>query len=157
MGAMTHGSWSLLAIFLTACARSAPHVETTADRFNRGACSGATALSLEVQSELIRLSSPDLDSCERHRLADEPAPLFVRTKNTLAHDDAGNPSPACTWEIFRTDGIVTHLGTLSACELRIEDACIYSLDENPPRRIACLADGQLVRVAAGPRRSQRTG
>jgi hypothetical protein len=54
--------------------------------------------------------------------------------NTVAHDDAGRPSPACTWEVFRTaGGTVAHVTTLSACSLLFEQGCVLALDEGSSR------------------------
>jgi hypothetical protein len=55
--------------------------------------------------------------------------------NTVAHDDAGRPAPACTWEVFRTaDGTALHITTISACSLLFEKGCVLSLDEGSKPR-----------------------
>jgi hypothetical protein len=94
-------------------------------------CDGPTAITPEVDRILSTLESPERSHCEVHAPGPgEPALLFVRTMNTVAHDDDGRKSPACTWEVFRTAGAnAAHVTTLSSCMLRFEARCIRSLDD----------------------------
>jgi len=94
-------------------------------------CEGATAIPPEAEKILEHLESPETSHCELHSPSPGAPPLlFVRTMNTVAHDDEGNRLPACTWEVFRTSGgAVTHVATLSACSLRFDKGRVMSLDE----------------------------
>lgn len=93
-------------------------------------CEGETAIPAAVDEMLTRLASPVRDHCEEHRVAGAPA-LFVRTMNTVAHDDRGDPIPTCHWEVFRTaPEPVRHLGSVSACRFRVDGGCVVSLDDS---------------------------
>jgi hypothetical protein len=68
--------------------------------------------------------------------------LFVRTLNTVAHDEAGAPIPTCQWEVFQTEPApARHLGSLSVCRFRVDAGCVIGLDDDTaagaPR--TCLA------------------
>jgi hypothetical protein len=96
-------------------------------------CEGATAIPPAVDELLTRLESPVRDHCEQHRLGDGATALFVRTMNTVAHDDQGSPLPTCHWEIFRVaPEPVRHLGSLSVCRFRVDGSCIVALDDGAP-------------------------
>lgn len=109
-------------------------------------CVGETAIPPAIDTMLTSLESPERGHCERHRLTAKDAPLlFVRTMNTVAHDDEGNGSPACTWEVFRVHP-PAHVGTLSWCTLRFENGCIVSMDDptlGALKHRMCLANGTL--------------
>lgn len=96
-------------------------------------CAGATAIPPEVDQQLTRLASPMRDHCELHALGRARA-LFVRTMDTVAHDDRGDPIATCQWEVFSiAPGDVRHLGSLSACRFRVADGCAIALDGGPQR------------------------
>lgn len=101
--------------------------DVSADRFETRPCEGATAIPPAVDELLTQLASPVRDHCEHHRLGGAPV-LFVRTMNSVAHDDRGDPLPACRWEVFRVaPGPVRHLGTLSTCRFRVAGRCAVAL------------------------------
>lgn len=103
--------------------------EVSADRFETRPCEAATAISPAVDALLDQLASPVRDHCELHRLGGAPV-LFVRTMNSVAHDDRGDPLPACRWEAFRTaPGPARHLGTLATCRFRVAGRCAVALDD----------------------------
>jgi hypothetical protein len=106
--------------------------ERSATRFEARPCTGETAIPPEVDRILTELESDTRrEHCELHVLGpDQARRLFVRTMNTVAHDDEGDPLPACIWEVFAIPPqAVRHLGTLSVCEFAIEKGCIYDLDQ----------------------------
>jgi hypothetical protein len=87
----------------------------------------------EADRILTERESDTREHCELHALgADGARRLFVRTMNTVAHDDEGNRLPACIWEVFAVPPRpVRHLGTLNVCEFAIWSGCIYDLDQAP--------------------------
>ena len=83
--------------------------------------------------------------CERHQLGGGAPALFVRTMNTVAHDEQGDPIPTCHWEVFRlAPEPVRHLGSLSVCRFRVDGGCVVGLDDARATTHTCLAaDGML--------------
>lgn len=156
---------------LTACGRTASTPESTvaapdappsapstpgaslgrvvsATRFQTQPCQGETAIPPDADRILSELESPTREHCERHALTPGGAQsLFVRTMNTVAHDDAGDPIPTCLWEVFAIPPqSVAHLGTLSMCQFAIDKECIYDLDQTAQASTpsVCInADGRL--------------
>jgi hypothetical protein len=127
---------------------ASPGRVVSATRFQARPCAGETAIPPDAERILEKLESPTREHCELHALAPGGPPiLFVRTMNTVAHDDAGNRIPTCSWEVFAVPPQpVTHLGSLSMCEFAVENGCIYDLDQTPepPAPTACIgADGRL--------------
>jgi hypothetical protein len=106
-------------------------VELSAPSYETRPCEGPTAIPPEVDAALTKLESPERSHCELHRLFPGAPPLlFVRTMNTVGHDDEGRALPACQWEVFRSSGtIMVHAATLDGCSLRFENGCVLSLDE----------------------------
>lgn len=99
-------------LVLAACATAPP--ATTAPPWQRHACDGL--IPPEVDAMLTELAAPTRDHCEQHRVGGATE-LFVRTMTTVAHDDAGDPRPACRWEVFRVaPRPVVHLRTASDCQ-----------------------------------------
>lgn len=105
----------------------------SATRFQTRPCAGETAIPPEADRILGELGSPTREHCELHALRPGGARLlFVRTMNTVAHDDAGEPIPTCLWEVFAVPPQpVEHLGTLPMCQLAIHDGCIHDADQTP--------------------------
>lgn len=102
--------------------------EVSAEPTETRPCIGPAAIPPEVDDLLTRLASPMRDHCEVHALGAARA-LFVRTMNTVAHDDRGDPLPACAWEVFAVaPRPVRHLGSLAACRFRVTDGCAVALD-----------------------------
>jgi hypothetical protein len=116
------------ALLVAAGCRTAAPPELSSPPEVTAACAGATAIPLAVDAILNRLSAPTRDHCERHLLGGRAA-LFVRTMNTVAHDEAGGRVPACRWEVFRVPPEpVAHVGSLLSCRLRVDGRCIFGLD-----------------------------
>lgn len=127
---------------------ASPGRVVSATRFQARPCEGETALPADAEAILAKLESPTREHCELHVLTPGGSPvLFVRTMNTVAHDDAGNRIPTCSWEVLALPPQpVEHLGSLSMCELAVKDGCIYDLDQTPEpsARTACVGlDGRL--------------
>lgn len=102
-------------VVLAACATAPPAM--TAPPWERRACDGL--ISPEVDAMLTKLAAPTRDHCEQHEVG-AATELFVRTMTTVAHDDAGDPLPACQWEVFRVaPPPVVHLRSAFDCQLRI--------------------------------------
>lgn len=93
-------------------------------------CAGATAIPPAVDAQRTLLESPVRDHCEVHRLGGGTPALFVRTMNTVAHDDQGAGIPTCQWEVFYVaPATVRHLGTLSVCRFRVDGGCVVGMGE----------------------------
>jgi len=128
---------------------TSPGRVVSATRFQARPCEGETAIPADAARILDELESPTREHCELHALSPGgPRLLFVRTMNTVAHDDAGEPIPTCLWEVFAIPPRpVEHLGTLTSCQFAInEKGCIYDLDQTPEPAAptACIgADGRL--------------
>jgi hypothetical protein len=120
----------------------------SATRFQTQPCEGDTAIPADADRILTELESPTREHCELHALTPGgPRLLFIRTMNTVAHDDAGDPIPTCLWEVFAVPPQpVAHFGTLSLCQFAIEEGCIYDLDKTLKLSAPTLcidADGRL--------------
>lgn len=158
---------------LTACGRTASTPESTvaapdappsapstpgarpgrvvsATRFQTQPCQGETAIPPDADRILSELESPTREHCELHAMtAAGPQLLFVRTMNTVAHDDAGDPIPTCLWEAFAIPPqSIAHLGTLSMCQFAIDKGCIYDLDQTPPASTPSVCIDAYGRLAA---------
>jgi hypothetical protein len=98
-----------------------------------------------VDELLSQLESPVRDHCERHQFGGGVPALFVRTMNTVAHNEQGDPISTCHWEVFRmAPEPVRHLGSLSVCRFRIDGGCVVGLDDARATTHTCLAaDGVL--------------
>lgn len=107
--------------------------ERSATRFEALPCAGETAIPAEADRILTERESDTREHCELHAFgSDGTRHLFIRTMNTVAHDDEGDRLPACIWEVFAVPPQpVRHLGTLYACEFAIQNGCIYDLDQTP--------------------------
>lgn len=128
---------------------ASPGRVVSATRFETRPCQGETAIPPDVDRILSELESPTREHCELHALPPGgPQLLFVRTMNTVAHDDAGDPIPTCSWEVFAVPPrSVAHLATLSMCQFAIDEGCIYDLDQTSQASTpsVCIdADGRLV-------------
>lgn len=102
-------------LLVAACATAAP--ATTAPPWQRHACDGM--IPPAVDAMLVELAAPTRDHCEQHARGGTTE-LYVRTMNTVAHDDAGTPIPTCQWEVFRLAPLpAAHLRTTGDCQLRL--------------------------------------
>jgi hypothetical protein len=129
-------------------ADAGPAWERSVTRFQLRPCEGETAIPDDAERVLTERGSATREHCELHALGPDGARrLFVRTMNTIAHDDEGNRLPACIWEVFAVaPQPVSYLGALYVCEFAVKDGCIYDLDQTPEPSAptACIGvDGRL--------------
>jgi hypothetical protein len=103
-----------LAIALAACGTAR---ERSAEPWEPSKCDD---IPPAIDAQLSQLDAPVRDHCERHG-----GRLYVRTMNTVAHDDNGSALPACRWEAFDL-GSSKHLATFDTCELVFEGRCVAS-------------------------------
>ena len=100
------------AIVVAACGGAQEH---SAEPWEPSRCD---AIPPAIDAQLSQLEAPVRDHCERH-----DGRLFVRTMNTVAHDDNGSAMPACRWEAFDLPS-GKHLATFEACELVFAGRCV---------------------------------
>lgn len=138
---------AIVASAATSATADSAGAEISAPPDETRACEGPTAIPPEIDEMLSAEGAPERDHCELHRLVPgEPPLLFVRTMNTVAHDDEGRPLPACSWRVFHLQPSAS-AGSLHDCRFRIEKGCVTSLDEENGtlgQRTCMGPDGKLV-------------
>lgn len=110
----------LLMIAVAACGGAAAE-QHSAEPWEPSRCDG---IPPAIDAQLSQLDAPVRDHCERHG-----GRLFVRTMNTVAHDDNGSAMPACRWEAFDLASS-KHLATFDTCELVFDGRCVSGGNEH---------------------------